>query len=312
MLRLISVLLAGLLLCGQTPMVPGFPPGTFQNRAAIDATGGGSSYTGPGDAQTFLVWGSVARVYNNAAASTSTSLADLVDSAAPTTVICTLRGTTAGTVDLVGTYCTGSVTPATKCAAATGGVCNVNKIYDGTGNTSGWTQTTGSKQPVLTFSAINGLPAMTFTSGNATIMGNATGVTQAQPYTVLGVAKRTANFTTVQEVVASTGNDVEFQFDSAVDSARVYAGVGVGYTALVTDNAFHVLQGTGNGVSGTMNADGLTQQVGNSGANTLSGNVSIGGYLTSIYLTGQVAEVGIYAGTYNATVQSNTRTQYGL
>lgn len=37
MFRVIATLLAGLLLCAQTPMVPGFPPGTFQNRAAIDA-----------------------------------------------------------------------------------------------------------------------------------------------------------------------------------------------------------------------------------------------------------------------------------
>lgn len=40
MLRIFATLLAGLLLCGQTPMLPGFPPGTFQNRAALDAGGG--------------------------------------------------------------------------------------------------------------------------------------------------------------------------------------------------------------------------------------------------------------------------------
>lgn len=36
MLRPAAALLAGLLLCAQTPMLPGFPPGTFQSRAAID------------------------------------------------------------------------------------------------------------------------------------------------------------------------------------------------------------------------------------------------------------------------------------
>lgn len=45
MLRIIATLFAGVLLCAQTPMLPGFPPGTFQNRAALDAAaaGGGPS-----------------------------------------------------------------------------------------------------------------------------------------------------------------------------------------------------------------------------------------------------------------------------
>lgn len=47
MLRLIFIFLAGLVLCAQTP-IPGFPPGTFQSRAAIDA-GGAAAYVGPLD-----------------------------------------------------------------------------------------------------------------------------------------------------------------------------------------------------------------------------------------------------------------------
>ena len=45
MLRAIAALFVGLLLCAQTPMLPGFPPGTFQNRAALDATTGGGGGT---------------------------------------------------------------------------------------------------------------------------------------------------------------------------------------------------------------------------------------------------------------------------
>lgn len=41
MLRVIAALIAGLLLCAQTPMLPGFPPGTFQSRAALDAGASG-------------------------------------------------------------------------------------------------------------------------------------------------------------------------------------------------------------------------------------------------------------------------------
>lgn len=43
MRKVIAALLAGLLLCAQTPMLPGFPPGTFQNRAALDASGGAAA-----------------------------------------------------------------------------------------------------------------------------------------------------------------------------------------------------------------------------------------------------------------------------
>lgn len=42
MFRIIAALIAGLLLCAQTPMLPGFPPGTFQNRAALDAAASSS------------------------------------------------------------------------------------------------------------------------------------------------------------------------------------------------------------------------------------------------------------------------------
>ncbi len=50
MRRAIFAILAGLLLCAQSPTLPGFPPGTFQSRAAIDAApaGGGVSLSATG------------------------------------------------------------------------------------------------------------------------------------------------------------------------------------------------------------------------------------------------------------------------
>jgi len=45
MWRLIAGIAAVLLLCAQTPMLPGFPPGTFQNRAALDGGAAGCSDT---------------------------------------------------------------------------------------------------------------------------------------------------------------------------------------------------------------------------------------------------------------------------
>jgi hypothetical protein len=62
-----------------------------------------ASYQGPGDiASGATAWGSCVRAYNAAYANGTNSLCDLVDSAAPTTAICTLRVKTNGLVDLTG------------------------------------------------------------------------------------------------------------------------------------------------------------------------------------------------------------------
>ena len=82
------------------------------------------TYQGPGNAVSGVVaWYSCARAVDSTKTA-GTSLCELVDSAAPTTVICTLKLGANGFVDLASTAnCTGGVTPTTKCAAATGGVC---------------------------------------------------------------------------------------------------------------------------------------------------------------------------------------------
>src|ERR1700733_14347786 len=149
---------------GQSSPLPGFPPGVFQNHAVYDPPPSGSSYQGPGDVVSgATAWGSCARAYSSSVAS-GTNMCDLVDSAAPTTVICTLQTGSNGKVNLTGTYCTGGVTPATKCAAATGGLCNISKIYDQAGSTGGFIQATVGNQAQLTFSALNALPGIKCTS----------------------------------------------------------------------------------------------------------------------------------------------------
>jgi hypothetical protein len=276
-----------------------------------------ATYTGPGDSQTFILWGSVARVYNLAKASTSTSLADLVDSSAPTTVICTLRGSTAGTVDLTGTYCTGSVTPATKCAAATGGKCNVSKLYDQVG-TNNWVQTTAAKQPTLTFSAINGLPAMTFVSASAQTLISGSVTSTAEPYTFEGVGERTANFSTKQAFITNNnGGGASAIWADSSATFRATLAADLNSSGNVPDSAFHVLQTAFNSTSSTVNVDGATQVAGDTGAaQNLSSFIDLGSVAdVTQYLDGKIAEAGVYAGTYSSGVQSNARnasTGYGL
>jgi hypothetical protein len=231
-----------------------------------------SSYQGPGDIVSgATAWGSCARVYNAAAASTSTSLCDLVDSSAPTVVICTLRGTTSGFVDLAGAYCTGSVTPATKCAAATGGTCNISKVYDQTGNGNHWTNATASTQPKLSFSAINSLPALVGTSAANTALNNVNTLTIAQPITFTAIAKRTANFTTLQWFQGSSATSVGL---AATTSANTWeATAGSALTKAATDSAFHFGLGVinGNGTSSIIAIDNA-ETAGAAGTTGLSAN----------------------------------------
>lgn len=276
-----------------------FPgPGTPHSVAA--------AYQGPGDVVSgATVWGSCARVYTAAQASTSTSLCDLVDSSAPTVTICTLRGSATGFVDLVGTYCTGSVTPATKCAAATGGICNISKVYDQTGTGNHFTNSTAASQPTLSFSALGGLPGMSGTSGAGTVLSSPT-ITQAQPFTLSIVYERTGNFTSQQVYLGSSAGALSVGSDAVSNKSQFTAGVVITQTA--TDSVFHAVQAVGNGVSGAMNTDGTDLTAQNAGTNTFSALLRFFRSSGAASSTGFVMEGGLWPSAFNATQRGNVNT----
>jgi hypothetical protein len=236
-----------------------------------------ATYQGPGDIVSgALIWGSCARVYNVSLASTSTSLCDLVDTSTGATAVCTLRGSSTGFVDLANAYCTGSLTPAAACAAASGGACRVSKVYDQIGGTSGWTNATNSQRPALTFSAINGLPGMTGTAAANTNLTTSSTFTQSVPYSWAVVAERTANVTTKQAVIGSSGA-LNVSMGFAASANTVYVD-GSGSSAVnngssIADSAFHALQGVVNGASSVIAADG-NETTGNAGNTAFSANTS--------------------------------------
>lgn len=267
----------------------------WQSRLQV-SVGAPSAYQGPGDiVGSATAWGSCARVYTAAQASTATSLCDLVDSAAPTTVICTLRGSSTGFVDLTGTYCTGSVTPATKCAAATGAVCNISKVYDQAGATGGWLQATAASQPTLTFSAINSLPGMTFVAVSNHSLATAGSVTLSQPFSVMGVYKRTSG-TSVMTIVGATSN-----------ALVLGNGVGANTTILADpsntsvsgptspDNAFHAYSGAINTAGGalTINVDG-SEAAGTAGSGGITTALRIGRGNANFTPNGIIMEAGFW------------------
>ncbi len=263
----------------------------------------GASYSGPGDiVSSATVFYSCARVYNLADASTSTNLCDLVDSGSPTVVICTLRGTTAGTVDLAGTYCTGSVTPATKCAAATGAVCQISKAYNQVNpGTLDALQSNALIQPRLKFSALNSLPSMNFFDGNRFLETSGTVASMSEPITWSYVAKRvsnTGNFTAVLDIgVAGAGNEAEAGFNNTVNTWYLYDGNSIP-TASATDSAFHSNQGVFNNAGGTSSfyIDGSATTASLGGAVTItSGHIWVGANVASAaIITGEVMEAGLW------------------
>jgi hypothetical protein len=311
MRRVLFAILALVLLSAQTPMLPGFPPGTFQSRAAIDAAPA-ASYQGPGDIVSgALIWGSCARGYSSATAA-GTSMCDLVDSAAPTTVICTLKLGSNGFVDLVSTAnCTGSVTPAVKCAAATGGVCNVQKVYDQIGGTSGWIQNTAATQPVLTFSALNSLPGWTTTSAANKVLITTTTFTQASPYTFVAVGKRTGGFTTKSALMGwSTSPNGALFFTTSANTAGVdSAGAGLGPTGTATDSSFHALQGViDTGSTGVLNVDG-SETTGDTGTTGPSANLMrVSRFAGGGSLDGTMMEAGFWPSAISSGNRASLNT----
>lgn len=277
----------------QGGMGPG--PGT------VHSTGG--TFTGPGDVVSgALVWGSCARVYQASLASTSTSLCDLV-AITGGAVVCTLRGSSTGFVDLSASYCAGT-TPSAACAAASGGSCKVTKVYDQTTNGHHFTQGTLANMPGLAFSSLNGLPGMTFTSAASSFMNTAS-FSSAAPVSATFVAQRSANPTTRQDLMTDGGFGFYLAYDAAATAMYANNGSAISSnlsTPAPSENAFHALQYIMNGASSWLYADGVTgatQNVGgNNGFNTGLYLSSQGGFIT--YLDGTIMEAGVWATSFSA------------
>lgn len=242
-----------LFLIGSSPLyaqsvLPGFPPGVFVGRGALDKAPA-ATFQGPGDIVSgALIWGSCARVYNASLATTATSLCDLVDTSVGGTAICTLRGSSTGFVDLTGSYCTGSATPAVACAAAAGGACRVSKVYDQIGGTSGWNlPAINAQRPVLSFNVLNGLPGLTGTSAANTNLTTTTTFTQAQPWTWVGVAERTSGTSAINAIIGASGSfNGYLGFFSATNTVVLTSDAGTNLTqGSVADNSFHAIQEIG-------------------------------------------------------------------
>jgi hypothetical protein len=280
-------------------------------RAQMLLTGAGkptpaaaASYQGPGDIVSGAqFYGACSRVYNLSGASTVTSLCDLVDSAAPTVVICTLRGTTSGLVDL-SAYCAGSVTPSAKCTAATGGTCNVSKVYDQVGGNH-WTNATAASQPKLTFSALNGLPGLTGTAASGTFLqAPALAANISNLFTLVSVHKKTGAAAS-ESALGVSGSNALVGSGASANTVGLFGNTGTGFTATATDGVFHSAIGVVNNTSSVLNVDSTETTGTTDNAAIASGNNSRilrGNGCCS--MDGTVMEVILYASTMSPANRS--------
>lgn len=270
-----------------------------------------ASYSGPGDVVSGAVlFYSCARAINAAYANGTNSLCDLADSAAPSTVICTLRVLTTGFVDLAGTYCTGGLTPAAKCAAATGGVCTVTRRYNQVSpGTNDETNTTASSQPRLTFSALGGLPGITCTNAASSAITTTGTVTQAAPYTLMAVAMRTPSTATEGGIFGEGGGGTVTLEYPATTNTVAYRSVATNNTATASDDSFHAFAASvPSGSNSTIVVDGSGTTAAPIGAGITTSMRSCRSANTTQSLNGTIMEDGLWSGAWNSTQYGDQNT----
>jgi hypothetical protein len=265
-------------------MLPALVPEYFaippdQNfKVFVQKSGGfpGSSYIGPGDitfngstANVKEFW-SCARVVNNAKATTSTSLCDLVQSptgASPGAAVGTLRASTTGFVDL-SAYFPGGVTPAAACAAITGG-CNVSNAYGQIGGVGNAVQATVASQPAAVFSGLNGLPVMQCTTAICFLIAGSA-FTLAHPFVMAAAYIRNPTSAATAQIVG--GGTSTTAITSSNTTANRFSCVSTGGAGAVvaTDVVWH-------GGIALFNTT-TTSIISLDGSNTASANCGTGGF----------------------------------
>jgi hypothetical protein len=163
---------------------------TLGNQGVV-ASGGGGSFTGPGDVVTAASFGywSCARAYNAAFAATQGAMCTVVDTATGASS-CTLKVGTNGLANLTALVCVGNTVSITTFCTVTHSGCSVTEMFDQTGGGNPQLQATLASMPTLTLSAQNGLPGVTFTQANSQFMETAAiAAALQQPLTVSWVGK---------------------------------------------------------------------------------------------------------------------------
>lgn len=311
--RLVALifLLLPSLAAAQTSTLPGFPPGAFMSRAALDPAVSAPSFSGSGNtlASAYAYW-SCARAYTAAYASGGGNACDIIRASDSAT--CTTKFASTGFLDVTTAYCNSNTQSVTAFCTAT--TCKVTKAYDQSGATNcgvtvacDATQSTDANRPVLNLSGLSGKVCMTFAGGQSlvTLTTNLN-----QPMSMSAIAERTGATTSFNDILGLDTN-VQFLFNAAANQAGIYAGnVGAAQAVSASDNAYHAFQMVLNGASSIVVVDGSATTGLNPGANTLANPITIGN--ANNPLNGSFCEGRLDNTAYNATQYGNLNSnQHG-
>lgn len=262
------------------------------------AAGGGGGYTGPGDIVSFFGWWGL-RAYSAAAAAAAGPCIDILDQAGANAI--TIHLLTNGKLD------TASISAWVTTHSVTT-IC-VTKLYD-QASTNHMTQATLANMPTLNITGGPGgnTPALIFVGSSSQTLA-ALSSNQAQPVSLSAVAERTGAFTSFGTVI-SYGGTSDFGFNSATNTAYIYAGAVV--TATATDSAWHAMQGLLNGATSAIYIDGTNTGSLSAGTTaTGGGNTTIGVGLGG-HLTGSASEFGVVAGDASANFSAVNGNQHAF
>jgi hypothetical protein len=240
----------------QLELVAGGASFTFTGQAATLTKS--TSYTGPGDIVSGSIgWWSCARAYSAAFAAGGTPIMDLVDQAGANSIAINILST--GFVD------TAAISSWVTAHSVT--TIRVTKLYDQTGNGLHATNATLATMPALTLNTLNGLPVVTFVLSRGDRLNTGT-ITQAQPFSMTGVSRRTASFVTESGILGATPTQIDIMHNS---TGNVSLRSGSTFSATAANSTWHSIAGVFNGASPNsilvVNGGATT---GSSGANAFS------------------------------------------
>ena len=300
------------LVLAQSP-VRSFPPGMFQNRAALDASSGGAAYTGPGDiVASATIWLGL-RAYTAAYATGLGNAADIVDTATGL-ASCTIPLTSSGDLNLSGTICptvSPTVSVITFCTVTHAAGCSVSKLYDQTGGGLHLTQATLASMPTFVLNCVGSThPCINFTGGQT--LTNGTGFSLSRPYSSTAVIERTSG-TGYECAICSNGFNQSWLFGNGANLINFYSNGDS--TVAATDNAFHSASAANSIPNGLkIYIDGALTSASGVTA-TYSGAIGMGSAGGSLNCTCRVNEYGVWSGdftTNNSVINANAKTYWGF
>lgn len=212
---------------------------------------------------------------------------------------------------------------------STSNTCRIQTFYDQTGNTNcsggtacNATQATNSNRATLTWNCVNGKPCAVFGGTGYTFATPTLTSALSQPYTISGIAKRTANFTTAQHISGQSSGNGQLLFRQVADTIQMYAGAGAQVVGNITDSNWHAFQATFNGTSsvlfcggsaGTNCSNGGTSNSISPGSNVMNSGVTvnIGTTLSGTYTESGVWNLDFTLSSRQSDMNSNQISYWG-